>query len=277
MNIAVDALAEYFIPKDDEDSIKLKEYYDRHKEKLDTPEGVNFFICQMVWNRVDSEVININKEIDPIFGKICNSINYYLKNSDFEKKNVWGTVCIISKHNKNIFPSIIDDDNFSRIPLTNFCHPKFDNVIEDVLKFIQFETKFSPAIPFNSLVKKIKSIAMNDYEKDFLCIHNQFIELLDINKAISKSLSKTKRYLENQYLNKHKIDEKDFVVFDKILFEFTRDMLNGGVNSGLFDYWKDFDKGIDEEKFYSHYYGILNYLIKNLKKNIESELNFSKN
>ena len=50
-------------------------------------------------------------------------------------------------------------------------------------------------------------------------------------------------------------------------------MKNGGMSEGLFGYLKTEMKELSNEEFYKNYHGIMNYLLKDFKKDVTEKLN----
>ena len=127
-----------------------------------------------------------------------------------------------------------------------------------------------PAIPLNALATRIKGIQNTTY--DNLQEHNIIESLIFVNEIVDHAYSDAELKLTTGYYNKGKISDDDYTLLKNILYEISRDMINGGSNISLCKYMLENDQSITKEEYQERYQNILEYLYKVMKKNISNEL-----
>lgn len=116
---------------------------------------------KVVANRVDQHISHLLKEQDPFFAKIFDSVNYLIRKGGYKKISCFGRRCIVHQECAEINSKVIDQESFENLPFTLFLNIK--TLLPDILKYLEMETDFFPAIPINALVTRIRSLNASDF------------------------------------------------------------------------------------------------------------------
>lgn len=196
------------------------------------------------------------------------SVNYLIRKHSFRKINYLGTVYIINSESEEISGKTIPIEEYEKLPAKLFIEKK--NLLQNVIQYINSETMYSAAIPFNALIHKLKELNVALYKvSESTTEQNDSIE---VDSLIERALNQTFQKLEESYLLKEKLSMDEGEKFRKALLNMSHDIKDGGVNPGLYKYLQFHFDGLDEQTYKQKYHNILEYLLKVLKQNIPDEL-----
>ena len=264
-DIAMTAIIPLFLENKDGE-IGIKSSISKWEDKLETESDCEFFLSRIIWRRVDQAVTKILKERDPFFEKIIKTLNVCVNTTELKKIRYFGTVFILENQFCRITKHVIDEEEFNLIPekLFKFRQSK---LFLNIFDYIKKNTDFSPAIPFNLLVKRIKKSYFSDNNFQSGFTYNEFEEI-SLQEIVNNGLIEIKEKLEIYYVTKNKIGQEDADFIYAAFINISKDMLNGGMQDSLFCYLKDFNPTLTREIFYIKYHNIMNYLLSQFKNNI---------
>lgn len=262
--IAVDAIAPLFCPDENNNTTVLANAFKKWDPPVETENDALFFLNKIVARRVEQHIFSSLREYDPFFSKILDSVNYLIKTGGYKKICLAGRTCIIENGTVELSGEIINYENFEKIPAS--CLTDKKKMLSSIFNYIKSETDFIHAVPLNQLVNRIKHINFSDYISEFnSVIKAKNFELEDFtiygyNKARTK--------LALSYVEKGKLTEYEAECIDKALKDMSADLLNGGINPGMFEYLNVYMHELDKNIYLAKYHNILEYLVKVMKNTI---------
>jgi hypothetical protein len=203
------------------------------------------------------------KERDPLFGKIANTINVGINNFGYIKTSVLGTVYIVSSDRDEIEFPLITKESFQKIPAHIFIL-KQEKLIKEILIYIEKNTEYFPAIPFNELIKRIKEIHLHGYDL------NKAAEAIaqpnEIDEIVNNALENIIDEIKQSYVGKEKISLKEGEMIKDAFLLISEDMKNGGIKNGIFSYLQKVNPQLERSEYYDKLSGIMYYLFNRYKK-----------
>ncbi len=267
-DIAIDSITSLF-ERDQPGCFKnILEPFNSWQPPIKTEEEALFFLTKLVQKRADQHISHLLRESDPLFSKLADSVNYLLKKYSYRKTSYFGTIFIINSLTENISGKTIPIEEFEKLPAKLFTEKK--NLLQNIFLYLNSETSYVSAIPFNALIHKLKELNTALYNiSESTTEQNDNIE---INSIIALALNKTIQKLDDTYISKEKLSIDEGEKFRKAMMDISRDIKDGGVNPGLYKYLLAHFQSLDEETYKQKYHNILEYLLKVLKQNIADEL-----
>lgn len=241
-------------------------------EKWDPPikntGDAEFFINAVTARSVEQYTAALLKENDCEFAKIQNALKYQLKLSSCKIVYYLGVRYIAAENNCEISPPLIDKDGVFSLPNELFKENR--KTIPRVLDYLKEETEYFPAVAFNDLVYVIKDRTLRLYQPDgpSESIESEII----IDECINGSLSEIFDKLKETYYDKGKIKKYEMDKLRMVLRDIACDLKSGGIERGLFTYFKPHFKTLTNEEFAERYQNLTEYLIKLFKQIIAAQL-----
>lgn len=263
-DLAVDAVSIFFEKNDRGEFYVLINAFNKWKEKIDSEKDAEYFISKITINRTLQHLIKYIKEKDPVFSKILDSINYRIKKNNFFKEAYCGTVYIVKEEIKN--SNFIDEASFNRIPagVFNNTDKLIDNLFEELSNL-----SFSPAIPLNLLIIRIKALNISSFSAEYQSL--AYPENLELKEIIEAAIAVSFGKLENSYLCTNKLSREECEKLKNVLHDLAYDLQEGGTNKGLYDYLTPYFE-ISYEAYKKRYQNIVEYLFKVMKNNLAGGL-----
>jgi len=267
-DIAIDSITPLF-EKDQSGCFKnILEPFSSWQPPIKTEEEAFYFLSKIIQKRVEQHLSFLLRESDPFFSKLMDSVNYLVKKYNFKKVTYFGSIYIINSECEVISGKTIPIEEFENLPANLFTEKK--NLLQNIFLYLNSETSYASAIPFNALIHKLKELNIALY--NFTESTTEQNDSIEINSIVAQALNKTIQKLENSYLSKEKLSMDEGEKFRKALMDISHDIKDGGVNPGLYKYLLAHFQCLDEETYKQKYHNILEYLLKVLKQNIADEL-----
>jgi len=195
------------------------------------------------------------------------SVKYAMRKNGYKRLSHFGTIYIVREDVTVISGKVISDNDFNRIPTSIFSDR--ENLINNLFDYIEDKLNYSPAIPLNLLILRLKESSSSLFVVKESSTEQ--IEERDIESIVSSALESTFAKI-SEYVIKGKISENEEIIFRKTLSYIVIDLKDGGINKGLFMYfilnWEGLSKEVYEEKYHNK----LEYFVRILKSNIAEEL-----
>lgn len=267
-DIAIDSITHLFV-KNNSGQLGIAVAAESWNSDLEDNSDVDYFLHKIVWKSVTQQVFRLLKEKDPFFEKINRTLSSRLKEFGFKKVKYFGTVYII-KQDYEIGGSLITEKEFHTLPSYLFRKKQF-KLINGLIRYIEKNTNHFPAIPFNSLIRKLK--LLNSLESVTLEEAITEVSMQDpgVDQILEKSLSEFNSKLKNSYLDKDKISYKEYEIILTVFNSIAHDMKNGGLGGGLYSYFSHYHN-ISSDEYYEKYNGIMSYMLKHFKEIIKNFL-----
>lgn len=270
-DVASDCIVPLFV-RNENDTLQIIHSYNNWNSKILTENDARFFISRLVWNRVEQRMAKVLKERDPIFNKIHKTLQNCVDGIDFKKLTFFGRVYFVRGSTEEIFSPVIDYEDFNNLPV-NIFYKRRKSLLDELLNYLSQNTIYYPAIPVNMLVNRIKTIFACE-NNNLPDMHPQYELEIDLNTVIKNCLDNVERNLNLKYFITNKLNKNECDIINKVFYQISLDIRNGGMKGGLFSYMKSVDNGIENDLFYKKYHGIVNYLFKSFKMEIEEFIKY---
>lgn len=268
--LAMDSVVQLFI-RNTKGELALVESAKNWKMQLNNHSDVDYFIHKVVWKAATQTVYNVFKEQDPFFDKINKTISTCIISNGYHKVLFAGTVYIVEKKVNLNTEKLISNEDFELIPAEFFVE-KQKKLLTGLWKYISDILNNYPAIPFNSLIKRIKNLSCEYYDGFFETKDESINGQLSVDEILKQTKSNISSILKSTYLNKSKIDNLEYNSIYNAFVHILNDLRNGGMNSSLFQYLQFEMKDLSKEEFYARYHKIMNYILGDVKSCIKNML-----
>lgn len=268
IDLAIDAVAPLFCKNANEEILPILKEFQSWQPPIQTEDDALFFLNKVVANRVDQHISHLLKEHDPFFAKIFDSVSYLVRKDEYKKIAYFGRKFIVRSICNEITGKVIDSESFEKLPTSLFQNKK--TLFSDILAYLENETEFSPAIPVNGLVNKLKQIASSNFNSQNH--QNNLAVTFDIAELVSFGLTSALSKLSVSYVDKGKLSSAESEQFRKTLEDLANDLKDGGINRGLYEYFSLHADGICSKVYQEKYRNILEYLLKVMKSTIREQL-----
>ena len=270
-DVASDCVVPLFI-NNEQDTLHIIHSYNNWNSKILTENDARFFISRLVWNRVEQRMAKVLKERDPVFNKIHKTLTNCIDGSSYKKLTFFGRAYFVRGSVDEIYAPVIDHDEFNNFPSSIF-YKKRNSLLEELFNFITQNTVCFPAIPVNILVQRIKLLYASE-NKLTNNVHPIYEQEIDLKDVLKKCLLSIDEDLKTKYYSTNKLNAEECKLINNTFYQISLDLKNGGMKGSLFSYMKDVDNSIESDEFYSKYHGIVNYLFKGFKSDIEEFINY---
>jgi hypothetical protein len=265
--LALDSIATLFEYDSEKQLSQLFIAYRKWEPPVQNESDALKFLLKIVHSRVEQHISKLLRNSDPFFSKIMDWVNYAIKKNGYKKLSYLGTVYIVREDVTSISGKLITENDFNRIPLSIFSDKK--NLIKNLLSYIKENLDYSPAIPLNQLIFRLKESSSSVFAVSESTTEQ--IEERDVESIVSSALEATFAKL-SEYVTKGKISENEEIIFRKTLSDIVFDLRDGGMNKGLYKYFILNCDGLSMDVFQEKYQNKLEYLVRILKANIADEL-----
>ena len=266
--LAIDCISELFIKDNTSDELVIRTAFYNWRPAIKTEDDCFYFLNKVVANRVEQHLVRLLKSADPFFSKILDSINYLVKQNGLAKIQFLGKTFIIKAFELDVQRNFINTERFEQLPSNIFLDKK--KLFANLFEYIKDELYLSEAIPLNDLVKRLKSINF----LDFILTNNSVAGLNEIetSEIVELAIKETQSKLNSSYLEKGKLNQVEKTAFELALNDMANDLLDGGIQPGLYNYLKPYITGLNENDYKENYHNILEYLLKVMKNKITEQL-----
>lgn len=266
-DLASDSVTPLFI-NNCNDKLFLKQSYENWASPIKDDGDIDFFLHRVVWKSVEQKITALLKESDPFFAKILKTISVGIAKNDYKKINFFGTVYIIPDPQNEIEGPVIPPEEMWEIPQKYFLK-KQKKLLDGLILYITENTNYFPAIPLNELIKRVKNLYLSNNIHDNSLDDYEIIEIKDFLKTTNKNIQNK---IIGTYLQKNKLNDDEIKKIIGIFKSISSDLMNGGMNGNLIDYFEEFFPETAKDEYYSKYQKILNYLYKIYRSELAEKL-----
>lgn len=262
-DIAVRAVSPFFLVNKDGEFGSLRKAFQNWSPKIEEENNATFFLNKIIQKKTKQLIGDVYKESNPFFNKTLDSILYYLSVYKLNKTQLREQVYITKKgFNRTNFSSISQEE-FKQIPISCFTEDKkmFDNLFKLLAK-----RKYSQAIPLYMLAWRLVEIKRELFEipteEDAGFLSRQIAD-----EILELGLEHTLKKLEDSYLKKKKIKQREFNIYSSALRDIVEDLKYGAGKKKLIEYLRPYvKKNLSVEEFDDNYRNTFEYLEKLFKK-----------
>ncbi len=271
MDVAVDAVAPLFIPSNDKNALlSIQSSLLKWNKPINDEADADFFINRIVWNRTEQTIISIHKQNDPFFTKIYKTLSTCISENNFRKISFLGTNYIVCDSVVRLTGKLIQKEKFDGLPDSLFFK-KQNVLITGLLDYIEQDEKCFPAIPFNLLVKRIKSISFRDFNESTVDERPELDFILSLKPSICKSLENVKIKLDEYYFQK-KLSSNEYECMVSAFNNISNDLMDGGNLDSLYEYLLIEMPELTQKLFYDKYHRTMSYVYNIFRSHIIKQL-----
>lgn len=265
---ALEAITPFFSPDDSGNYSNLIKPFENWKPEIKSEEEAAYFLNRVIAKRVEQYLASRLRELDPVFSKILDSVNYLVKKGNYRKYLFLGKRFIIPPGTIEFGKNFITAEKFNSIPVSVFTSK--NELLENLFGYLCDHTDYEAAIPVNALVLKLKHISSEDFLSEKQKFN--FPVRMDINEVIESGFETANNRLINFYLAKKKLNEPETESFRKALKDMAEDLKDGGLNPGLYSYLQPYLPSLSKDEYTVKYHNKLEYLLKVMKSTIAEKL-----
>lgn len=262
--LAIEAITPLFLPAEN-NRVQIANSFMKWSEKIESEKDAFYFLNKIISRRVNQHITLMLKKSDPFFAKIYDSVNYLIKKEGLKKQNYFGTMYIVEK---KIRGKVINGKDFENIPAGLLASHK--NLLSRILKYLEYEAGYFPAIPVNSLVKNIKHLSFDSNSRPEN-ISNHLLNY-ELKECLDSGLKDAYNKLDLSYYKNGKLNEYEVKSIELSLHDMAVDLMDGGLKPGLYEYLRLNMPDLKKDQFHNKYQNILEYLLKVMKKKVGEEL-----
>ncbi len=235
-DLAIDAIVPLFI-KNSNEVLGIKRAMDKWDDQIIDDADAEFFLSRLVWKRTEQTITSMLKEQDPIFNKILKTLNICISNNSIKKIRYFGTVYVVESKTKTVEGNLLKSEDFHKIPNDLFGYKQV-TLFDKLFDYIKNETNFSPAIPLNLLIRRIKEYYLTKHFQSKKN-HDEQNNIFIYDDIVQMGLNSIKEQLETYYIPNSRLNENDAELIMLSFKNISEDLLNGGMAGSLYDYLKD--------------------------------------
>lgn len=265
---AISSIAPLFCTDINDHNLPIVKEFNIWKPPIQTEEEAIYFLNKVIAKRVDQYIVHLLKEHDPFFAKILDLVNYMVRKNGFKKISYLGRKYIVAESVNEIEGKVIDEDDFAKLSFGLFTHS--ENFLINILSHLESETNFFPAIPVNMLVNRLRELNHLSYILEYSS--ESTTTKLEIDEIVSYALKQTIIKLHSSYALSNKLNPQEIEHFRNTLMDIAKDLKDGGINRGLFEYFKQHANNLDKKNYQEKYHNILEYLVKVMKNHIKEKI-----
>ncbi len=266
-DLAIEAISVFFI-KNKNNYYPISNSFDTWVPNITNEDETLFFLYKITSRRVEQFITKSLKEADPVTAKILDSLKYLIKKNGYQKKKYFGQKFICNSTSNNLDRHLVTAIELENLPSHYFQNT--DKACENIFNYFEKDLESYTAIPLNLLAARIKLIRSSFDTKE---LNNETIESsIFVDDVISSGYNLAYSILINSYFKKGKISEIEVEAYNETLHDLAKDLKNGGINPGLFKYFKKHMTSISEDIYLKKYHNRLEYLLKVMRTKIKDIL-----
>lgn len=259
-DMAIEVISPLFISRNGRLYDRLLCAYEKWNPPIKTNSDALFFLHHLVFIRSEHHLVKILEKTDPHFAKILHDINKQIVANNFYKIHFLG-ITYVSLYESILPGRILDNEELiNDIPVTKLINSK--DFLKDVFNFICSKTHYYPAIPINMLVLKLKNLQTKELLED---IYTNVVDDITLSEIKNNSLIYIYDKINNSYAKKNKFTQDEITILKNSLHDIVEDLLDGGLNGGLFEYFAHYMPGLDYSIYKAKYDNTIEYLVKLLR------------
>lgn len=256
-DIAVDSIVPFFTRNQTDGELFIVSRFVSWEPAITTEEEAEYFLFKTISLSVTQRINTALKEYDPFFSKILDSVNYFIKSQNFARINIAGKIFITEAGVDAEQCIFAGKDALFSSPSGLISNKK--DMLPSLFAYFKKLYNAPAAIPLYDLIYRIKEINLSDEISYSVQGSDGQIEIREI---IEKGLSIVSRKTEESYVRKGKLSDDEFRVMMKALRLVGSDLMDGGINPGLYHYLNDAMPGLTKVEYERSYHNIFEYIVK---------------
>ncbi len=256
-DIAVDSIVPFFTRSQSDGELFIISRFTSWKPEITTEEEAKYFLIKTISLSVSQRINTLLKEYDPFFSKILDSVNYFIKAQNFNKASIAGKIYITEPEVDADKCRFADRESLCNSPAVLISNKK--EMLSSLFSYFRKMYGVPAAIPFYDLIYRIKEINLSG--EISRTIHETG-EMLEIREITERGLLIVSVKAEESYLRTGKLGKDEFKSMIKALKLIRDDLMDGGINPGLFKYLNETMPALTKVEYELKYHNIFEYLVK---------------
>ncbi len=256
-DIAVDSIVPFFTRNQSDGELFIISRFTSWEPEITTEVEAKYFLFKTISLSVNQRINTLLKEYDPFFSKILDSVNYFIKSRNFNKINIAGKIYISEP---GIYPDkcrFADRESLYNSPSVLISDRK--EMLPSLFSYFREIFKSPAAIPLYDLVYRIKELNLSGEISRSV---QGTGEKLEVKEIIDKGFAIVCRKAEESYVKTGKLCDDEFILIMKALKLIGNDLMDGGINPGLYDYLYEAMPGLTKNDYEQKYHNIFEYIVK---------------
>jgi hypothetical protein len=265
---AISSAAPLFKRDENDRFVSLEKAMASWKHKITDDAEAMYFLSKLVSKQVAPHIFDYYRENDPLFAKVYDSLHYHIRTSGVKKISHLAVVYLIRQEHSVENLEWVDREHIEAAPAPLFVPDK--GFLTALFGHFDELTSKPCALPLSAIIERMKGIIVSSSQ-----ISNRYEDEafnIDASAMIEQALTMCKHKLHKSYYAKGKLTGEEASALFNTLKIMTKDMKDGGIKPGLFEYLKQCLPAVSRAEYDGRHRHILEYLIKLLKKNLAAGL-----
>ncbi len=256
-DIAVDAIVPFFTRNQSDGELFIISRFTSWVPEITTEEEAKYFLFKTISLSVNQRINTLLREYDPFFSKILDSVNYFIKSQNFNKINIAGKIYITEEGMDASKCRFADRESIYNSPSVFISNKK--DMLPSLFSYFRKMYGSPAAIPLYDLIYRIKEINLSGEISDTA---QNTGENLEIKEIIDQGIAIVSRKTAESYLKTGKLRDDEFAKMMEALKLIGNDLMDGGINPGLYYYLYESIPGLTKEEYALKYHNIFEYMVK---------------
>jgi hypothetical protein len=256
-DIAVDSIVPLFTRNQGDGRYYIASQFESWVPVITTEEDARYFVIKIVSLSVTQKINTLLKEFDPFFSKILDSVNYFIKTQNYKKTNITSRIYITEQDFTLTRSVIIDRDLLFDSPVDLFISKK--DMLPSLFTYYRKSREGSVAIALYDLIYRLKEL---NFSGQYFQQAEDPSDVLVIKDIINKGFSGVYERIEESYLSSGKLNRDEFTGMMQALRLIGSDLMDGGINPGLYHYLYETMPGLTKDEYEDKYHNIFEYIVK---------------
>ncbi len=259
-DIAVDSIVPFFTRNQSDGELFIVSRFALWDPEITTEEEAKYFLFKTISLSVTQRINTLLKEYDPFFSKILDSINYLIKSQNFTRIDVAGKIYITEPGVDADKCILVDRDSLYCSPSSLITNKK--EMLPALFTYFRKILRTPAAIPLYDLIYRIKEINLSGEISHSVQGTEEKVEVKEI---INRGLSLISRKAEESYVKTGKLQDDEFIKMMEALELIGYDLMDGGINPGLYHYLYEAMPGLTKVEYELKYHNVFEYIVKQFK------------
>ena len=256
-DIAVDSIVPFFTRNQSDGELFIISRFTSWEPEITTEVEAKYFLFKTISLSVTQRINTLLKEHDPFFSKILDSVNYFIKSQNFYKISIAGKIYITEPGTTIDKCRFVDRESLYNSPSGLITDKK--EMLPSLFSYFRKILKAPAAIPLYDLVYRIKELNLSGEIPHSI---QRTGEQLEVKEIIEKGLEIVCRKAEESYLKSGKLCDDEFAKVMMALKLIGNDLMDGGINPGLYQYFFEAMPGLTKQDYELKYHNIFEYIVK---------------
>ncbi len=256
-DIAVDSIVPFFTRNQSDGELFIISRFTSWEPEITTEEEAKYFLLKTISLSVNQRINTLLKEYDPFFSKILDSVNYFIKSQNFNKINIAGKIYITEPGIDADKCRFADKELLYNTPAGLITNKK--EMLPSLFSYFRKIYSTPAAIPLYDLIYRIKEINLSGEISDRVLGTG---EKLEVKEIIDKGLAIVSLKAAESYVKTGKLCDDEFIKITEALKLIGNDLMDGGINPGLYHYLCETMPGLTKNDYEVKYHNIFEYIVK---------------